>query len=108
MNRRVAVAAAYTLFVLALLLTWPKWTTPPQVDDVTVITGMRSARWLLMIVPILWGWAAFYAEGKRRRVGLTGSALLFVACFAFVWYQDNVLTYGPCLWNSGNCGGWFR
>jgi hypothetical protein len=108
MNRRVAVAAAYTLFVLAFLLTWPTWTTPPQVDDVTVITGTRSARWLLMIVPILWSWVAFYAEAKRRRIGLIGSALLFGACFAFVWYHDNVLTYGPCLWDSGDCGGWFR
>lgn len=109
MKRRIALAAAYTLFVLALLLTWPRWTSPPQVEDATVITATTSARWLVIFTPFLWGWVAVSSHGKRRRVGLVGSLLLFVACFLFIWYHDNVLTYGPCLWHDDRCGGgWFR
>lgn len=107
MKQRIAIAAAYTLIVLALLLTWPRWTTPPSVDNATVITATRSARWLVIFTPVLWGWAAFSLESKAaRRTGLAWSVLLFVACFLFIWYHDNVLGYAPCLWHSG-CGGWF-
>ena len=109
MNRRIAVAAAYSLFVLALLLTWPKWTTPPSEDGLTVITGTDSARWLLMFVPFLWGWVAFYSEDKWRKRGLIGSVLLFVCCFLFIWIHHHWLTYDPCLWNDPSCGSrWFR
>jgi hypothetical protein len=108
MSRRIAVATAYTLFVIVLLLTWPRWTISPQVDGQTVITATRSARWLLIFTPFVWGWVAFNSEGRWRKRGLTGSLLLFVACFLFIWYHDNVLTYSPCLWHDGRCGGWFR
>jgi len=109
MTRRITVAAIYTVFVLVLLLTWPKWTTPPLVEGTTVITGTQSARWLLMFTPFLWGWVALYSEDKWRKRGLIGSVLLFVVCLAFIWYHDHVLSYGPCLWDDPNCGsGWFR
>lgn len=108
MNRRIAIAIAYSLFVLVLLLTWPKWTAPPQVDGQTVITATRSARWLLILTPFLWAWVAFYLNDKWRKPGLVGSLVLFLICLVFVWYHDNVLTYSPCLWNDGRCSGWFR
>lgn len=109
MTRRILLAAAYTLFVVVLLFTWPKWTTPPRVDGLTVITGTKSARWLLMFVPLLWGWVAFHSEDKWRKRGLIGSVLLFVCCFLFIWYHDNVLTYDPCLWYDASRGSrWFR
>jgi len=109
MNRRIAVAVAYTLLLVALLLTWPKWTTPPQVDGLTVITGTRSARWLLILTPVLWGWVAYYSEDKWRKRGLIGSLLLLVGCFVFVWIADNMDSSYFCLWNSPGCArGWFR
>ena len=109
MSRRIAVAAAYTVFLVALLLTWPRWTTPPRVDGQTVMTGTRSARWLLILTPFLWGWVAFYSKDKWRKRGLIGSLLLLVGCFVFVWLSDNWLTYNPCLWHDPDCaGGWFR
>jgi hypothetical protein len=109
MTRRSLAAATYTLFVVALLLTWPKWTTPPQVDGLTVITGTRSARWLLIVFPFLWGWVAIYSEDKWRKRGLTASVLLLVGCLLFIWYHDNVLSYDPCLWHDISCGSrWFR
>jgi hypothetical protein len=110
MNRRIpiAVATGYSLFVLLLLLTWPRWASPPQVDGQTVITATRSARWLLILIPFMWAWVAFRLNGKWRKRGLVGAVVLLVACFSFVWYHDNVLTYNPCLWHDGSCGGWFR
>ena len=108
MTRRIVVAATYTVFVIVLLVTWPKWTTPPSEDGLTVITGTDSARWLLMFVPCLWGWVAYYSDDKWRKRGLIGSVILFVVCFLFVWAHDNLLTYNPCLW-AGSCGSrWFR
>lgn len=108
MIRRILFASAYTVFVISLLLTWPLWTTPAQVDGQTVITATRSARWLLILTPILWGWVAFYSESKWRRRGLIGSVLLVVGCFLLIWYHDNVLTSSPCLWHDGSCSGWLR
>jgi hypothetical protein len=108
MTRRFLFAAVYTVFVVSLLLTWPKWTVPPQVDNQTVITATWPARWLVIFTPVAWGWAAFYLESKWRKLGLIGSFLLLVVCFLFIWYHDNVLTYSPCLWHDGKCGGWFR
>ena len=109
MVRRIVVATVYTVFVVVLLLTWPKWTTPPSVDGLTVISGTKSARWLVMFVPFLWGWVAVHAGDKWRKRGLIGSVLLFVCCFLFVWYHDNVLTYNPCILHDPDCGsGWFR
>lgn len=109
MTRRIVVAATYTVFVLVLLATWPKWTAPPSVDSLTVITGTKSARWLLIFTPFLWGWVAYYSDDKWRKGGLIGSVLLFVVCFLFVWYHDHMLTYNPCLWNDTSCGSrWFR
>lgn len=110
MSRRIAIAsaAAYTVFVLVLLLTWPRWTTPPQVDGQTVIAATRSARWLLIFTPFLWGWVAFYLKSMWRKRGLIGSVLLLVGCFLFIFIHDNVLTDTPCLWHDGECGGWFR
>ena len=109
MTRRIVVASIYTLFVLALLVTWPSWTTPPVIEGRTVITGTQSARWLLIFIPFMWGWVAFYSEDKWRKRGLIGSVLLFVVCFSFIWYHDHVLTHNPCLWDDPNCGsGWFR
>jgi hypothetical protein len=109
MTRRIVVAAVYTVFVLALLLTWPKWTTPPVVEGLTVITGTTSARWLLILLPFLWGWVAFYSEGEWRKRGLIGSMLLLVACFLFIWYHDNAYASNPCISPDPSCGnGWFR
>lgn len=110
MTRRIVVATIYTVFVLALLLTWPKWTTPPIVEGSTVITGTASARWLLIFIPFLWGWVAFYSEDRWRKRGLMGSALLFVVCFLFIWYHDNAYGNNPCIWADPNCrtSGWFR
>ncbi|HEY7642266.1 MAG TPA: hypothetical protein VH814_21210 [Steroidobacteraceae bacterium] len=110
MARRIALASAYTLFVAALLLTWPLWRAPVQVDNVTVITAVPIARWLLIVMPLYWGWVAFHLETRSaRRMGLAAAALLLLACFLLVWYHDNVLGYAPCLWDSGNCGpGWFN
>jgi hypothetical protein len=109
MTRRIVVASTYTVFVLVLLLTWPKWTAPPLFDG-SVITGTQSARWLLMFIPCLWGWVAFYSEDdKWRKRGLIGAALLFVVCLLFIWYHDQAYTYSSCLWDSPDCrGGWFR
>jgi hypothetical protein len=109
MTRRIVVAAAYSLFVLALLLTWPKWDPTPRLGR-TVITGTESARWLLIFMPFLWGWVAFYLEDdKWRKRGLIGSVLLFVVCFLFIWAHDNLLTSNPCLWYDTSCGSrWFR
>lgn len=108
MKQRIAIAAAYTLIVLALLFTWPSWTSPPNADNATVITATTSARWLVIFTPFLWGWVAASLKGKWvRRMGLTGSVALFVACFLFIWYHDNVLGYNPCLW-AGGCGAWFK
>ena len=109
MTRRVVVAATYTVIVLVLLLTWPRWTTPPNVDGLTVITGTQSARWLLICAPFLWGWVALYSDHKWRKRGLIASALLLVVLLLFVWYHDNILTYNPCLWHDPSCGSrWFR
>lgn len=108
MKLRVAIAAAYTLFVLAFLATWSRWASPPQVDNATVITTSTSARWLVILIPFWWGWVSYSLESKSaRRAGLAWSVLLLVACFLFIWYHDNVLGYAPCLWHSG-CGGWFK
>ena len=109
MTRRIVVSATYTLFVLVLLLTWPKWTTPPLLEGLTVITGTESARWLLILTPFLWGWVAFYSEDKWRKRGLIGSVLLFVVCFSFIWYHDNMRASNPCISPDTSCGsGWFR
>lgn len=68
MDRRIVVATVYTLFVVALLLTWPSWTTPPEFGGQTVITA-TPIRWLMIFVPYLWGCVAFNSEGERRRTG---------------------------------------
>jgi hypothetical protein len=113
MTRRIVVAAAYSLFVLAFLLTWPKWDPHPPTSgwpNRTVITSTESARWLLIFMPFLWGWVAFYLEDdKWRKRGLIGAVLLFVICFLIIWAHDNLLTYNPCLWHDTSCGSrWFR
>jgi hypothetical protein len=108
MRHRIAIAAAYTFLVLAILLTWPRWASPPQVDNATVITATTEARWLVILTPILWGWAALSLKGTwTRRMALIGSLILLGACFLFIWYHDNVLGYTPCLWDR-DCGGWFK
>lgn len=109
MARRIAAAAIYSLLVVAFVWTWPKWTSPPQVDSATVITS-TPARWWVICIPFIWGWAVISFEGKwPRRVGLAGSALLLVACLLFIWYHDSVLGYMPCLWDGPGCGnGWFN
>jgi hypothetical protein len=104
MIRRVAIAAIYTLILFTLLLTWARWTTPPVMDHATVITDTKSARWLLIFTPFLWGWVAFYSPGKWRKIGLVGSTLFLLACFAFIYYRD-CLWYPGCLWYTG-CSGW--
>lgn len=107
MKLRVAIATAYTLFVIGLLLTWPSWTTPPSTDNATVITATRSARWLVILIPFVWGAVWWSSKEKRtRRLGLRAGVLLFVACLLFIWYHDYFLGYAPCLWYTG-CGGWF-
>ena len=108
MTRRIALATVYTLFIVALLLTWPWWGTPSRIDNTTVIRAIPVARWLVIITPVYWAWAAFSLETKQaRRTMLAGSVALFVACFLFILQQD---PGGPlCLWDSGNCGGgWFN
>lgn len=70
--------------------------------------GRVSSRWLAIITPVYWAWAAFSLETRQaRRMMLAGSVALFVACFLFILQQD---AGGPlCLWHSGNCGpGWFN
>jgi hypothetical protein len=111
MARRIALAAAYTLFVLALLLTWPWRPSPPQVNNATVITSVPLARWLIILVPFYWGWVALSLETRRARtIALGASVALFVACLLLVWYHDNVFgPYADCLWHDGRCGpGWFN
>jgi hypothetical protein len=108
MTRRIALAAVYTLFVVTLLLTWPWGAPAPQIDNTTVITAIPVARWLVIITPVYWAWAAFSLETRHaRRMMLAGSMVLFVTCFLFILQQD---AGGPlCLWHSGNCGpGWFN
>jgi hypothetical protein len=106
MIRRIAAASVYTVVLLALLLTWPRWANPPHVDSATVITT-TSVRWFVIFTPFLWGWVFYHFEDKRMRaVGLAGSVLLFVACFLFISYHDNM--HSPCLWDSPGCGSdWF-
>jgi hypothetical protein len=95
MVRRIALACFYTLFVVVLLSTWP--------DGATVITSMPIARWLVMLVPLYWGWVAFGLENRRaRRTSVAASVILLVACFIFIVDQD--LRQGSnCLWHSAGC-----
>lgn len=110
MTRQIALASVYTLFVILLLLTWPWGGTAPVVDNTTVIRAIPVARWLVIIMPIYWAWAAFSLETKHARTTMLAvSGALFVACFLFILQQDN-LAGGPfCLWDDGKCGrgGWF-
>lgn len=110
MNRRVALAAAYTLFVVVLLSTWPLWATAPNSDTATVITAVPVARWLVILIPFYWGWVAYSLETQSaRRTGLAVSLVLFVACFLFIWYHDNAPGGPFCLWDNGRCRpGWFN
>jgi len=109
MTRRFVLATVYTVFVAALLLTWP-WGTAhrPVFGDESVITSVPLARWLLIFTPFYWGWAALHVETKSaRRIALAASVALFVACLLLVSYSDNA-RYVDCLWHSGHCGpGWF-
>ena len=59
MVRRIALASIYTLFVVVLLSTWSLWTTQPAVDSEPVIHTLPIARWLVILIPFYWGWAAF-------------------------------------------------
>ncbi|HKS56731.1 MAG TPA: hypothetical protein VJS12_15665 [Steroidobacteraceae bacterium] len=104
MTRRIALALIYTLFVVALLSTWPQWTLTNVSASDTAITRLPIARWLVMLIPFYWGWVAFNLESSRaRRTGIVAAAILLVACFLFIFAQDNM--YGPnCLMNSLGCG----
>lgn len=103
MVRRIALASFYTLFVVVLLSTWPLWTKPPAIGSTTVMTSMPVARWLVMLVPVYWGWVAFGLENTwARRTGIVASAVFLVACFLFIFDQDG--RYGSgCLWHSPGC-----
>jgi hypothetical protein len=110
MARRIALATVYTLFVAAFLLTWPLWSPLPADLPIgpTAISEVPIARWLVILIPFYWGWAAFGLEDRQARwAGIAASVVLFVACFAFIESQD---TGGPfCLWDDGHCGSrWFN
>jgi hypothetical protein len=102
MTRRIGLACAYTLFVFALLSTWPS----SRIGDMTVITTMPMARWLVMPIPLYWAWAAFGLENKwARRTSVAAAAILLVACFIFIVDQDSRYG-GDCLWNGPGCNTW--
>jgi hypothetical protein len=115
MARRVALASVYTLLVTAFLLTWPLWSPLPElppdalrIGNPTAIREVPIARWLVILIPFYWGWAALGLEDRLARwTAIAASVFLFVACFAFIGSQD---TGGPfCLWDDGHCGSrWFN
>lgn len=105
MTRRIALACFYTLFVAVLLTAW----RPTYTDDIAAIATLPIARWLLMPIPVYWGWAALGLENRwARRISIAASAILFVACFLFITDQDH--RDGPfCLWDGPGCGSpWFN
>jgi hypothetical protein len=93
MTRRFALASIYTLFAVAV------WSTAVPV-----------ARWLLIIVPVYWAWAAFSLHAKPARLTMLAvSVALLVACFLFIADHDNRAGGPFCLWDDGHCGSrWFN